>query len=567
MQNRQIIAVANGPNCEKSNYRPMGIVLNRVCRFGLHRYATSAFGCVLLALLSGMLIAAEIRIDWPLELQASCGADKPGLTDLVVSISGLEDNQAYQVDMQPYFAGKRYISPSRTREPSILYTDVYPGEYQIVVSEKGRERALISSKTIHIQAPVPELVTLSEVEADKPIRVALYNAMGPKIRGSLYLTIVPTYYPLNSVGEKRGAISACEQVEHEFKGLAAGNYELRLFQSIPDDDPLVAKHPIVVGNSQAVSSLLIDSDTSSTDGEIANVAGVGRLQASEKVNEDKLVARNIASVTKTLPLEQEYLYDTESLMGSASTVWTMLSHKVLGQSNPQEVYDEFYATGAEYRSLAERELIYADRLMGMGKLGEAQQHVETAKQYVKLSNLSNDSAIQVFNGGVESASILAEGIYKASKASVIYGSKMTGLPPVALQMIDGVFTTLDYAIDVSNTGQSEANKKLIKNLAIKALISSVPVQSLGGRTLSESIADDANRIVGQSGMYELLNEVIESPQAKEEIMEFMAGSSAFVAKDFTKAGAKEAWQVNERLVDQMLSEIRSGLQSAEPINL
>ena len=81
----------------------------------------------MLALLSGMLIAAEIRIDWPLELQASCGADKPGLTDLVVSISGLEDNQAYQVDMQPYFAGKRYISPSRTREPSILYTDVYPG--------------------------------------------------------------------------------------------------------------------------------------------------------------------------------------------------------------------------------------------------------------------------------------------------------------------------------------------------------------------------------------------------------------------------------------------------------
>ena len=291
--------------------------------------------------------------------------------------------------------------------------------------------------------------------------------------------------------------------------------------------------------------------------------GVQTLGGVDQTSQLKI---NILSARNTIPTESPYLYDTDSFKGAVSTVWTDLSHKVLGQRNPREVYEEFFSSASEYRNLADLELIYAERLMAQGKLDSAQQHVEKSKNFAKLSNLSNDASTQVFNNGVESATILAKGIYEGSKAALIYPGKAGLLPPGAVNVIDGLFTTLDYAVDVSDVGQADANKSLIKDIAIKALISAVPVESLGGKTISDSIANGTGKIVGQSGIYELLGEVTQSQQAKELIMAALANSSAGIVNEGAKAVANEAWGTTEGIVDQVLSDMRSGLYSSKNIN-
>lgn len=218
---------------------------------------------VSLVFLPGLLIGAEIRIDWPSELKVSCEAEEPGRTNLVVSISGLEEDKAYDVKLEGFYRGPRYISSRRLRDPSVLYKDVPPGKYQILVKDKSRERILVAERFINIEAPKPQLIAPASVLPDTPIRVSLSNAVGTEVRGWLYLTLVPAYYPLNLIGQRRGNISACDSVDHEFKGLSAGEYELRLFQSLASDDPLLARQSIVVrgeSDSKAFPSNFRGSD-------------------------------------------------------------------------------------------------------------------------------------------------------------------------------------------------------------------------------------------------------------------------------------------------------------------
>ena len=54
----------------------------------------------------------------------SCEAEEPGRTNLVVSISGLEEDKAYDVKLEGFYRGPRYISSRRLRDPSVLYKDV-----------------------------------------------------------------------------------------------------------------------------------------------------------------------------------------------------------------------------------------------------------------------------------------------------------------------------------------------------------------------------------------------------------------------------------------------------------
>ena len=196
-----------------------------------------------------------ITIDWPTELSVSCkpatGGRMPGRTDLVVSVAGLEVGRAYEVKLEGYNDGPRYVSPRSTRDPSFMYKEVWPGQYEVRVTDHI-DGKVIGAKAITITAPEPKLSAPAAIGANTPITVSLSDAVGPYQRGWLYLTLVPAHYPLNERGPGRNSIKeACDEVQHEFKGLPAGKYELRLFQSIASEDPLLAKRAIVVGGAVA----------------------------------------------------------------------------------------------------------------------------------------------------------------------------------------------------------------------------------------------------------------------------------------------------------------------------
>jgi hypothetical protein len=114
---------------------------------------------------------------------------------------------------------------------------------------KQRDRRIVAERALEIRAPEPKIVAPESVAENTAFSVAVANAVGPYQRGWLYLTVVPEHYPLTNRGQTRNSIKpACDVVEQQFRGLPAGKYEVRLFQSSAGDDPLLAKKSILVGD-------------------------------------------------------------------------------------------------------------------------------------------------------------------------------------------------------------------------------------------------------------------------------------------------------------------------------
>lgn len=169
-----------------------------------------------------------------------------GRTDIVISVTGLEAREAYRVDLDGYNGGPRYVYPIRTHDPSFLYKNAWPGRYVVRVSNK-RDRKVVAERALEIRAPEPNIVAPQSVAVGAAFRVAIANAVGPKQNSRLYLTVVPEHYPLANRGQTKNNIKpACDVLEHEFRGLPAGKYEMRLFQSSAREDPLLAKKTLLV---------------------------------------------------------------------------------------------------------------------------------------------------------------------------------------------------------------------------------------------------------------------------------------------------------------------------------
>lgn len=237
------------------------------------------------------------------------------------------------------------------------------------------------------------------------------------------------------------------------------------------------------------------------------------------------IENQILKRRKILMTIPPYLYETKSLPDAVTTVWTDVTSPIVGQ-NLRESYDRFYYAALDYHGLANQSLNHARDFYNKGNEQRAKKYIDEADRYIKLMNDSNSAAIEIYNNKIDAAKELAEGIYKGSKASALYGSH-TVLGPWGTKVIEGLFMGTDYAIDRHELGKDEAAKNLLSKALVKAILEGVPLHSAGDKTLSEVLTKSTTKTVGSSRLYNILDEIIQNPELKKAVMKVLSDSAAY----------------------------------------
>jgi len=245
--------------------------------------------------------------------------------------------------------------------------------------------------------------------------------------------------------------------------------------------------------------------------------------------------------------DPEYLNDVSTFMGAVSTVWSDLSSKVIGTGDLKKEYDELFNIALGYRSMATSSLITAERLLAKGDIIGVERHLGEYNHYKKMYDLSIDASILLYQGDIDSSKILAEGIYNGSKAAVKFG--VVFVSPQATQIVDGIFDLTTFAIDTTDVGLNEASKRLLIDQLTKFLLN-IPVKNLDGKTVSQALEKGTTKVIGSSGLYQILDGILQNPESKSDLMRFIAKSGAYGLKALTeKQLNKIIYSMQDRLTN------------------
>ena len=267
-------------------------------------------------------------------------------------------------------------------------------------------------------------------------------------------------------------------------------------------------------------------------------------------NETENISRAYNASLKNPEQPPEYLYRTESINENIATAWMMITDGVRGHGDQKALYDQFYSASLDYLNLKKTSLHAAKREIDSGNAELANQFYSDSLRYGKQYNSSAKAAIDIYNGELDSAKTLAEGVYNGSKAAAIFGSKMI-LGPTGASTVDKLFTATDFYINQSEFGTELAVNELVTSQIVSTLLNKVPISSLGGNTINHAIEDSATTSIGRSQLYSLLNEAIDSEEAKESIMKFIAGSGAIAASEGTAYAAEQYLKLTQHLKQQL----------------
>ena len=269
---------------------------------------------------------------------------------------------------------------------------------------------------------------------------------------------------------------------------------------------------------------------------IINYEGLNDLYPDSAVNEayDELKT----SIENKLNLLDEeattYLYELETFSDAVSLVWMDLTDTLRSTGKLREYYDDTYFAALEFLNLSKLSLIKADRELKENNIELAEKYLNEHIRYNSLYRNSVNASIAIFNNELESAYILAESIYKGSKAAVIFGSKFVG--PGATSIVEGVFYTTDFAITKSQHGLEEASKQLLTEMTVDVIFKYVLIAEFNGKTLSQQLSDTTTKAIGSSKLYSILGKVIKSEEVRKTYMKFIAESSAHVVQENMEQG-------------------------------
>lgn len=238
-----------------------------------------------------------------------------------------------------------------------------------------------------------------------------------------------------------------------------------------------------------------------------------------------------------------YLYDNNTIMSTISTSWMKLTAPLIG--NDIGRYNEFYWAAYDYNGVAKSAFLKAKEFLGVLDTASAQTYVNQGLLYDKLSSNSCSGSVELYQGHVDSAAILAKGIYEGSKASLKYGSGMV-LGPWASKAVDGAFFVTDYAINASEFGLDEANKELLGELVLMVLFDYMQQPSLNNQTLSDALTKQTTQAIGNSKLYSILDSTIRSAEFKSKLMSYVANSTAWGINNLTQEAVS-------RLVDNLIA--------------
>ena len=239
-----------------------------------------------------------------------------------------------------------------------------------------------------------------------------------------------------------------------------------------------------------------------------------------------------------IPTPPDYLYSADTITGAISTVWIDVTGGVLGTRELRNKYDEFYFAALGYRSMAARAISRAGPALERGDAQGASHYIAEFDRYQKLFTLSNNGAIAAYEGNSTAASTFADGIYKGSKAAVKFGSKFV-LGPTGSRLIDQGYEALDFLVDIPELGVKQAAKQAIINALIDEVFEKVPIEKLEGKTISQFLEKSTSKMIGSSGLYDLLDDVFQSPQFEKAFMKVLAEGGKMLANEQAKALVSE----------------------------
>ena len=193
-------------------------------------------------------------------------------------------------------------------------------------------------------------------------------------------------------------------------------------------------------------------------------------------------------------------------------------------------YSSLYLLGVNRRNLASKALITAMTfLIKKDDLKNARKYADLgARHYIESNNLFN-AAEQVFSGGVAMTAKALESIYRGSKEASKYGwYLMCG--PKCYEVADYVFLMTDFAMDYGLEGMDEAKKNLVIEGFVKTLLKTGEV--------SNWIDNRTTHLIGDSGLYSLMDKTINSPEFQRAFMKVLAESGVYATQKMTETGAK-----------------------------
>ena len=194
----------------------------------------------------------------------------------------------------------------------------------------------------------------------------------------------------------------------------------------------------------------------------------------------------------TYPL---YLMDPDSFKAAISTVW--LEFTSWGtQTGLVEKYDEFYFTGIDYDCLRFNALLEARNALNDGDIARAEELLQRATSYERISNLSFEGAADVFANTLDAAEIVAQTM--RTECEVVRRGLLIPLKivnPTAAKVADYIFIATDYAIDSALGNQDQATRDAIVKIAVNVFFDEVKLDGYDGKTLSEWVKTNTGYVV------------------------------------------------------------------------
>jgi hypothetical protein len=193
-------------------------------------------------------------------------------------------------------------------------------------------------------------------------------------------------------------------------------------------------------------------------------------------------------------------------------------------------YSDLYLMGVNRRNLASNALIAANTfLTKKNDLKNAQKYADLAVRHYIESNDLFKTAEMVFSGSVGMTAQALEAIYRGSKEASKYGwYLMCG--PKCYEVADYIFLMTDLAVDYGLEGMDEAKKNLVISGFIKTLLKT------GG--VSKWIENRTTHLIGDSGLYGVMEKTISSPEFQKAFMKVVAESGAYATKETAETRAK-----------------------------
>ena len=247
----------------------------------------------------------------------------------------------------------------------------------------------------------------------------------------------------------------------------------------------------------------------------------------------------IARKRRSLPPVPDYLPGTTpGVLGGIADAWTEL----FGQKGVSD-YDKWWSAAVNYRTLAETNLIRAEPFARDGNITQAERFMQESERSLKLFGLSNDAAFASYQYAQEKARVAGKAVYELSRVAFVFTSGAAGLGPEASVLADHLYTAIDFVVNSSECGLSEAAKQTVIDVVAEQVGKEVLRQVTGGSINTVKGADINGRV--------------------SDLLRKIGQDSGFSKRIVSAIARRTAEEVSSDMIARVLSEVLGAVAPGE----